>query len=174
MDIAAGLQHEASERAGSSEGFLEVIRLVLDNIESGKVDGAPCLFSSRTARPEWAMPENYLPILCEYVDCMQEMLRLKKKINDIAPPWMNERYAPDNSKAVLTRISVLIHAAKSKKRELPIHAYKRLLAIENQIAPRLGGRDNLYLPQNWDPMSAMVLAYISNFGVGRGGSHGDN
>ena len=183
MDIAAELQQEANERAGSLEGFQQVIRLVLDEME-GKPKPLHFVIESdlhyRPARPEWTDPEDYLSIFRDYVCCMQEALYQRRHVESydyIESTFTDEGYGRRamlarerdevEYKAAQKKLSELIHAAKSKKRELPLHAYKRLLAVEDRNAVRFHGLDNLYLPHNWVLMSEAVEFYISDFGTGR-------
>jgi hypothetical protein len=176
MDIAAELREEASQRAGSPEGFLQVIRLVLKDMG----ETAPSFPSNNGPDlklcPEWAWPETYIPVFREYVCSMQQVLYFKWRweANPLSRRFNNSypgKYIPDEYKQAQKELNDLIHTAKKKKRELPIHAYKRLVAIETRYANLWAGRDNMYAPKNWESVSAEVEAYISNFGIGRDVNH---
>jgi hypothetical protein len=59
--------------------------------------------------------------------------------------WYRKRFAEAQM-----NLSDVTHAARRKARELPIHAFKRLRAIEVRLAPYLGGIGNIYNPTNWN------------------------
>lgn len=178
MEIAEQLQHEAEHRAGSPEGFLQVIRLVLNDMEE-RVE-QPTLLSpfSLPCRPEWREPSEYLPIFREYVCLMQESIQLKRQAIDLETK-LNELHrtpsSPNHIVYTTTRLefaktqkqlSETLHEARRKQRELPVHALKRLRAIETRCDSRYG-RGKMYLPVCWSQLSELVETYISRWGQGR-------
>jgi hypothetical protein len=183
MDIAVEIQEEASQRAGSPEGFQQVIRLVLEDVEEeaslrlllgpSEYQSAVNWATASVARPEWLHPDSYLPIFREYVCLMQEVLACKRRVRELnsypnySPPYSQSAEKKRIQAQAQRDLNDVTHAARKKVRELPIHAFKRLRAIEVQYAPKLGGWENLYRPDNWEYESWKVEHYISHFSEGR-------
>lgn len=151
MDIAEQLQTEVSTRAGSPEGIMAVIRLVLDSLESDQPEA------------EIGMELNYEPppsceeipfspsIFLQYVSMMQEVITFRnyvKSLRDKNPELMNSRghWRADASSLITarveyalsqTKLSGLTHAARSKRRELGPLVFKRLCKIEAKYGDRI-------------------------------------
>lgn len=176
MEIAEELQREANERADSS--LPEVIRLVLETIETEEELELPSV-SLRSAAPlglhAWAKgydalpPSEYLPIFREYVCLMQEVWYARRIASFIeSPDWNNRQnlYYPGDTRKeqhakAQKKLSDKTHEARRKRRELPIHAYKRIIKIEAHFG------DQLYLPVNWEPLSESIERYICRWGEGK-------
>lgn len=179
MDIATELQEEASQRAGSPEGFLQVIHLVVDGMERRELF-PPLLLETKIDevfgldRPEWKEPKDYLPIFHQYVSLMRKVISLQRRSRHFD---LHLRYnipvdgfVHDEFANIQKQLSEATHAARRKARELPIHAFKRLKAFENRYAPLLGGSENMYHPDNEQKLGEMEW-FISHWGAGRDGSH---
>lgn len=195
MEIAEQLQHEAAERAGSPEGLSEVLRLILETIEGGTTtiieddepeqEAIPNLElapNPELSRPEWLWPEQYLPTFRKYVALMQAATghRLSvqewqssvdelefRRIGVNPPPGVEERIASSRIRLQRCReeLEDTLAEAKRKKRELPIHAYKRLIAMEKKL--QLIVQDRMYDPIYWKTLAEKVEGYISQWGVAR-------
>lgn len=146
------LQNEVNERAGSPEGFHQVIRLVLDglaNPQRGKVLLPPHVLSS--TRPA------SLVVFREYVDLMQKVIPLRIRIRN---SQLNHEKASAELKEVQKPLSDAIHAVRQKARELPLDAFNRLRAIETVYYARLGGWETLYHPICWKNESDKVEQFV--------------
>ena len=186
MDIAAELQQEASDRAGSPEGFQQVIRLVLDDIERETglplyshlprdASGVCSRMEASDAHSGVAASQNQQTFY-QYVGLMQKVLVYQQYVRELEHPlehphsWERIRtlVAPRRQVGILLEgeqhpseikhiraqaqiqrnLNDATHAARKKARELPIHVFKRLRAFEICHAPKFGGWEKMYLPQN--------------------------
>jgi hypothetical protein len=173
MELAEELQLEAAERAGSLEGFMQVIRLVIDDVEGREILSPPVVTFVDVPIVETAfsrasvLPYSYLPIFREYVSLRQEEIGIRRHISSMEGyPRPGSNGIKDNGEyaAAQKHLSDTIHAANRKRRELPIHAYKRLIQIETRFNR---GCNDMYQPIRWEPIAEDVEKLISRWGEGR-------
>jgi hypothetical protein len=162
VDIAEELQFEATKRAGSPEGFAALIRLILDSVMK-EVVAEPTIFTPSGptgdgVRPEWLWPEQYMPVFHEYVALRQQQHEL-----EMARYTVQEQYRQQ----VSLDLEDVTKRANKKIKELPIHAYKRLLSLEDRFKIALGGIHKMYEPRRWSEISERVEYHISDWGVAR-------